>query len=93
MALRNRRRRVSGSNWQRRGNGLLRYATARPRLAASIVGRLGRDVGLAELKAGANRCTIQAGSLCYFASGLGILLNQLAGQEDFALLRLLANGR
>jgi hypothetical protein len=28
--------------------GLLRYATARPRLAASIVGQLGRDVGLAE---------------------------------------------
>jgi hypothetical protein len=26
----------------------LRYATARPRLAASIVGQLGRDVGLAE---------------------------------------------
>ena len=28
--------------------GLLRYATASPRLAASIVGQLGRDVGLAE---------------------------------------------
>jgi hypothetical protein len=28
--------------------GLLRYATARPRLAASIAGQLGRDVGLAE---------------------------------------------
>jgi hypothetical protein len=27
---------------------LLRYATARPRLGASIVGQLGRDVGLAE---------------------------------------------
>jgi hypothetical protein len=28
--------------------GLLRYATARPRLAAGIVGQLGRDVGLVE---------------------------------------------
>jgi hypothetical protein len=53
--------------------GMASYATARPRLAASIVGQLGRDVGLAESgsKPSLNRCTIQAGSLCYFASACG----------------------
>jgi hypothetical protein len=43
--------------------GLLHYAMARPRLAASIVGQLGRDVGLAEsglLRAKAGRFTYKS---------------------------------